>query len=297
MTENPIHPNYSPPVDLLLVYGDPRKFQEWPDYLSLGFNEEHTSDLIRMSLDPDLNFADSDSIEVWAPIHAWRTLGQLRAQAAIEPLLALFHMFEEEDGSDWTSEDLPEVYTLIGAAAIPALAGYLLDESHPDFPREVAARSLRRIAEEHPDFRSECIAPIADALENFETSTPVFNALMISILIDMKAEAALPLIERAFAAENVELFGFADWDDVQVEFGLKEPDPNKERFVPPILSSIVKMFDLLSDDADDTEPPPFFDVTDNRTGYKPSRKADAKTKAKRKQAAKSRKINRMKRKK
>ncbi|MEO8397176.1 MAG: hypothetical protein ABI700_29545, partial [Chloroflexota bacterium] len=212
---------YSSPVDLLLIYGDPRKFREWPDYLALGFTEAHVPELISMALDPELNWADSESLEVWAPIHAWRALGQLRAQAAIEPLLTLFHMFEEDDGSDWTSDDLPDVYAMIGAAAIPALSAYLLDESHGDFPRENAARSLRLIAEGHPDFRSDCIAPIAAALEKFETNTPVLNSLLITALTDLKAEETLPLMERAFASENVEMFGFDDWDDVQVEFGLK----------------------------------------------------------------------------
>jgi HEAT repeat protein len=31
-------------------------------------------------------WADQNSMEVWAPVHAWRALGQLRAEEAIKPL-------------------------------------------------------------------------------------------------------------------------------------------------------------------------------------------------------------------
>ncbi len=293
MTDNPASSPYFPPVDLLLVYGEPEFAAEWPDYLALGFTETHIPELIRMALDPALNWADSESLEVYAPIHAWRTLGQLRAQAAIEPLLALFHMFEEDQGSDWVLDELPQVYAMIGAAAIPALSAYLLHESHGDFPRENAARSLRLIAERHADFRADCIAPIAAALEKFETNTSVLNSLLIATLTDLKAEETLPLMERVFASENVELFGFDDWDDVQVEFGLKEADPNKQRNIPDQFAEIAALLDRLAN-----APPGFEDTFDDSAMSLPPtyKKANAKDKAKRKQAAKSRKINRKKRK-
>ena len=59
---------------------------QWPDYPALGLRMEHVPDLIRMTLDDELHGADSDSREVWAPLHAWRALGQLRAESAIKPL-------------------------------------------------------------------------------------------------------------------------------------------------------------------------------------------------------------------
>ena len=70
---------YTEPVSKLLSYGDCRNFKEWPDYLELGFAREHVPDLIGMATDEELNWADSDSLEVWAPIHAWRALGQLHS--------------------------------------------------------------------------------------------------------------------------------------------------------------------------------------------------------------------------
>ncbi|TVP61729.1 MAG: hypothetical protein EA342_20265 [Leptolyngbya sp. LCM1.Bin17] len=37
----------------------------------------------------------SDSKEVWAPVHAWQALGQLKAEAAMEPLISIFNKKEE----------------------------------------------------------------------------------------------------------------------------------------------------------------------------------------------------------
>ncbi len=118
---------YPPPVDRLLTLGDARGQREWHDYRQYGLDREHVPDLIRMATDPDLNWADPDSAEVWAPLHAWRALGQLRAAEAVGPLLGLL---EELEDSDWFNEDLPEVFGLIGPVAIPALIAHLADQQH-----------------------------------------------------------------------------------------------------------------------------------------------------------------------
>jgi len=80
---------YPPPVSELLTLGDCSKIGAWPDYLALGLGPQHIPDLIRMALDEELHWADSDSLDVWLPVHAWRALGQLRAEAAVEPLAGL----------------------------------------------------------------------------------------------------------------------------------------------------------------------------------------------------------------
>ena len=49
--------SYTSPVDKLLTYGDCRELREWPNYLELGFGQEHVSDLIRMATDNELFWA------------------------------------------------------------------------------------------------------------------------------------------------------------------------------------------------------------------------------------------------
>ncbi|MBD2096751.1 hypothetical protein H6F90_16735 [Trichocoleus sp. FACHB-591] len=63
---------------------------------------------------------ESEGLEIWASIHAWRSLGRLRAEAAIEPLLSLLHRMDDE-GNAWIGEELPEVFGMIGAVAIMLL--------------------------------------------------------------------------------------------------------------------------------------------------------------------------------
>src|SRR5947199_10014057 len=112
---------YPPPVNKLLTYGASKsvQWQNWPNYAELGLGPEHIPDLIRMATDNELLWADSDSLEVWAPRSEERRVGQQRGQAAIEPLLTLFEVPDEED-NEWAMDELPEVYGMIGPRAIQA---------------------------------------------------------------------------------------------------------------------------------------------------------------------------------
>src|SRR3990170_1588066 len=127
--------DYPPPLDKLVTYGDCRELRDWPNYLELGFQAEHVPDLIRMAADERWNECPSDSLEVWAPVHAIRVLGQLKAEEAIEPLIRLFHQYEVDD---WIPIELPTVLSMIGPSAIPALKTYLADESRDEYQRSTA---------------------------------------------------------------------------------------------------------------------------------------------------------------
>ncbi|MBI5565363.1 MAG: hypothetical protein HY870_10720 [Chloroflexi bacterium] len=184
---------YTPPVDRLLTYGDARNLILQPGYLELGFEPEHIPDLIRMATDPHLNWADSDSLEVWAPIHAWRALGQLHAEAVSVPLQRLF---DELDANEWILEEMPDVYGQIGPAAIPALTGYLAQAGHLLFSYVAAAACLREIGRQQPAVRAECASLIVRHLAQFAANDPTLNGCLISDLIDLKAVEAAPLMAR-----------------------------------------------------------------------------------------------------
>jgi hypothetical protein len=273
---------YSPPVDSLLTYGSCLEQREWPDYLLLGFTAEHVPELIQMATDEDLHLADSDSLEVWAPVHAWRVLAQLRAEAAITPLVGLLSHIDEDDEDDWTPEELPYVFAEIGPAAIPELAAFLSDDLHGVYSRTAAANGLQHIAEKQPTARDEVVAILIRQLEHFDDQEENFNAFLISALVELKAAEALPVIEHAFAAGAVEEFVMGDWEDVQIEFGLKTeretPRPNylleKFDFGPEELTARI---------VDETKR---LQVLDRRNAKK--------EKSKRKQSKKTRKQNRKK---
>jgi hypothetical protein len=220
--------SYPPPVDKLLTYGEGKLSSpdNWSNYLELGLGPEHIPDLIRMATDEQLNEADTDSLEVWAPTHAWRALGQLQAQAAIEPLLTLFETLKDDD---WVMSELPEVFGMIGPAALPALAAYLADITHYDSARISATSCIEKIGKLWPEARTECVEILTEQLKLFAENDLDLNGFLILTLVELQAKEAAPVIERAYAANRVELIVMGDWEDVQVELGLKSPEEVQQK--------------------------------------------------------------------
>lgn len=210
---------YPEPVAKLLTLGDCREMRQWPDYLALGIGPQHVPDLIRMVEDVELNQADSLSLEVWAPVHAWRTLGQLRAEAAIEPLIGLLEQIDEEY-DEWIGEEVPKVLGMIGPLAIPKLSECLFTPHEGIWAQSLAGNALATIGSRHPEVRDECIATLTKALEGFSSQDRALNAFLISDLIDLKAIEAALLMEKAFASDRVDLSIPGDWEDVQIQLGL-----------------------------------------------------------------------------
>jgi hypothetical protein len=209
---------YSPPVNKLLAYVDCSKLQDFPNYIEeFGFGKEHIPDLIRLATDKTLHVTCLDTLLVWAPVHAWRTLGQLRATEAIEPLITLFHDVED----DWNNFDLPKAFGLIGADAIPALTKYIGDNSREDYQRFAAVSSFFYIAENYPDLRDKCVSVLTQQLELFAVNGREFNAILINELVKLKAVESVSLIKKAFSRRKVDALLMGNWDDVQVGLGLK----------------------------------------------------------------------------
>src|SRR4051812_7642683 len=103
---------YRPPVDQLLTLGDLREVPRY-DYLSLGLGPDDVPDLIRMASDDALWWSGEEKIEVWSAVHAWRALGELRAEAAIEPLVALLAKPDPDEFDEWIGEELPDIFAQI----------------------------------------------------------------------------------------------------------------------------------------------------------------------------------------
>jgi hypothetical protein len=207
--------DYPAPLSELLTLGKPSDRRHWPDYLSAGFGSEHIPDLIRMAQDEDLHWADSDSTEVWAPVHAWRVLALLHADAAIEPLVDLLDRVDDYD-DDWVNEDLPVALGVLGPAAVPALREGLANSDRGLWARVAMTSSLSEIGQKHPKARSACVAALAGQLERFAEMDPILNAFLISALVDLNAKEAAPVIEMAFAANQVDLSVMGDWQDVEI---------------------------------------------------------------------------------
>ena len=218
---------YSEPVKKLLTYGDARKFREWPDYLKLGLSNEHIPELIAILMDNELYSLGSDTLEVWASIHAWRALGQLRAVEAIPSLLEQLYCIDEYD-DDWMSEEIPNVFGMIGSPAIPALTDYVADPGKLLFARICAITSLAKIGIASPDHRGPCVESLTRQLEKFMQNDKTLNAFLVCNLVDLKAVESLSTIQQAFHKKYVELSIMGDLEDVEIKLGVRPRPPKQE---------------------------------------------------------------------
>ncbi|MBM3314036.1 plasmid pRiA4b ORF-3 family protein [candidate division WOR-3 bacterium] len=215
-----------PPLAELFKLGAPPRGEEWPDYLSFGLGPEHVPDLIRLAVDKELNLTPRDTSELWVPVHAWRALGQLGAAEAAQPLTQLLPLFEE-NLDERVGAELPRVFGLLGAPAAGPLSEYLSDGSHPQGARIAAAQGLSMIAARHPEAYDNCVSLLAAQLRKFQENSETLNGCLITDLVSLEAVEHAPLMEQAFAAGRVDLYEGGDWEDTQIELGLK-----RERTTP-----------------------------------------------------------------
>jgi hypothetical protein len=141
----------------------------------------------------------------------------------------------DEDYEEWIGEELPEVLGLIGPAAVPRLGECLTIPHDGMWAQITAALALREIGNRHPVARDECISALSKGLESFTSQDPGLNGFLISSLVDLKAVEAAPLMEKAFAADCVDLLILGDWEDVQISLGLldKRQTPARRAIAVP----------------------------------------------------------------
>ncbi len=253
-----IENSYAPPVSQLLSLGEPRgkERQDWRDYSALGISAESVPELIRMATDDALNDGLPKSKAVWAPVHAWRALGQVladnhpRAGETIGPLLSLLQRIDDAQ-DDWVTSDLPKALALMGSVAVDPAAKYLADAAHGEWARVAAATTLGEIGQKHPELRAECVARLVKQLEKFSDQLEAVNTFVISALWDLRAVEAMPVIERAFVDGLVDESVNGDLEDFQIRFGLKSKRDHPRK--PNRLSEMSGKLAGLHEETEDYE--------------------------------------------
>ncbi|HEY4383640.1 MAG TPA: hypothetical protein VGN34_04065 [Ktedonobacteraceae bacterium] len=273
---------YTAPVDQLRQFRELEAFDaESIDYMTkFGLSRADIPELIRMATDEDFLQDDAESIEAAAPIYALLALTQLQAEEAIEPLLATLQKYAKDE---WVMSALIRFYATFGARSIPAIRTILFDPTITDsFAKGLAGDIITRIAEQHPETRSECIQTFISIL-NTEPPDTELNGEIVENLITLHAVEAVPDVEKAFQAGKVDFVFGGTWEDFQVDMGLKEPDETQPSiFRHPDLSSVPSS---LEEKPQPPAPNPYL-------AHKPSTPHAGKNKAK--QAKVARKKNRRK---
>lgn len=242
-------PTYARPVADLLELGCPPRSsgpaEYWHDYLAHGLTEAHVPELVRLASTRVQLEGEPDDEAIWGPIHAWRALGRLRAEAAIEPLLTMANELDRL-GDDWFLSDAPRVFAMLGPPALEPLAEFLLNAENETYARVMAAESLRELARECPACRTPAIEGLCRALDQHARNDVTLNAFIIMYLVDLGAREAAEAIERAYAVGRVDVGVTGTWKSVRDELGVpgmglvtaKSPrNPNSNPWVRKPLSA------------------------------------------------------------
>ena len=232
----------------LETFGDPRKTWRWregdPDYVAaLALTPDDVPQLLAVTREwverTDWPEDDTD-LSVYAPIHAWRSLAQLKAVDAVPVLLEMLAPMDERM-DDWHLEEFPYAFAWIGPTALDLLTAYLREPSHPEFARICAAHGMQTIAAAHEDQRERVVSGLAGQLEHFSDQPESLNAFLVSYLLQLKAVSAADVIERAFAADAVDVPVVGNWSQVRAELGVQGqglvPDTLANQRLHPFLPS------------------------------------------------------------
>ena len=227
--------DFSEPVLALCELGEaPARQREWIDYpKTLGLTNEHIPELIRIVEDieifmPEYEDIGDDVPEVFSSIHAWRALGQLRAEEAIPTFIDLAIRNQELD-IDWIFGGIPKALGMIGPVAIPHLEAYLCGENREEWATATISDSLAQIGKVHPESRLDCIKALERGLERYQTNLPYVNASLIYDLASLKATESDSLVKQVFDADKVDLSLNGDYENYQLDVGLIEERRTPER--------------------------------------------------------------------
>lgn len=217
---------------------DSYRAESWVDYPErFGLTEADIPELIRMACDPLFDQLDAETDQAaWAPIHAVRALGQLRAEAAIAPLLKL--LLQDDD---YFKQNIPEAIGLIGERAIASTAKYFHNSQHASHDRIFFMACLEAIATKHPEHRQSCIEPLMAELENYESREDDFlDSCLIDTLAELQATEAAPLIETVFSHKEIDETIGGPWPMIQVRLGLKQKSDFTPKQLKPRASKRLK---------------------------------------------------------
>lgn len=212
--------------------------QSWrdgdPDYVALlGAEADDVPLLVRVAQEWFPSYEGDEPAEFradapasYAPMHAWRTLAQMRAEEAAEDLAAMIPRFVEHD-DDRLTEEFDGAVGQLGPRALPVLCRLLGDAYEDDFTRAMSAETIRQTAGAWPECRERAVAILAEKLERFRDEAPFVNAFIVKALVGLKATETADLIQRAFGEWAVDEMGIGDWPETRHRLGLGPAPPRR----------------------------------------------------------------------
>lgn len=211
---------------------NPRDFLNWEDHqgyyaATCRVSREDVPGLIeivRHWSDPNW-LPDTTGLDVpkataeMLPVTAWRTLADLQATEAVEPLIDVICACGDEF-DDWVFEELPEILGEFGELAIEPLMILAKDQTRKEFARSAAVHALRFVVKYHPEFRETVLRCLTQLMENAAQETNEFNTSLLCELMDLKAIESAAAIEHAYSLDCIDTWMCGDWEEVRKELGV-----------------------------------------------------------------------------
>jgi hypothetical protein len=238
---------YELPVSKLLWIGEPG--QTWRKYSVLGLGQEHIPELMRMVKDPTFDLIETESAEVWGPVHAWRALAELRAAELPSALLDRLDEFDVDEFDDQFLCDFSKLMVMYGPTALTPLIHYLNDRRKSGTNRWTAAEAIAAVADAHPEVRRQAIAALEQTLSGAVNNPPELNAGVIAALVDLGARDSMDLIRKAMTPGTVDESICGSLESVEFDLGFRDQPPPRRR--PRIPYEVIDNWDDDESEEDD----------------------------------------------
>jgi len=204
----PHEATFHPPVDQLLRLG-PK--MATVDYAKFGLTTADVPELIRLATHAPLFQADDDRLS-YAPVHACEALIQMRVPEAVEALLATLPWVEDDTFDVWSFEHLPSLFGKVGRPAVEPCRDYIADKGNSCEARQHAIWILGKLGGRRGRALYDvCVEALCAQLAKFAEQSKTFNGKLINVLGDLEALEAIPLIDAAFRANQVDIDQCGSW--------------------------------------------------------------------------------------
>jgi tetratricopeptide (TPR) repeat protein len=195
------------------------------DYVQkYGIGPQHREPLEQMLKDPVFQQVGPTDREAFAPMHAWRALGQIGDQRSLP---VLFSVLLDPDVSAWDYDELPKIIGSFAAAALPStLQEHRVRLADPEGDETLLwalQLILALIAKRDPESRGAVIDCLRAVVTDPQMHLITTRASAIASLSELRAVECLPAIEQAYADGMVDI-GYIGLSSVREKMALGEVD-------------------------------------------------------------------------
>lgn len=228
---------YELPVSRLLWIGQPER--RWRSYRGMGLTETDIPELFRLLRDQSSE--DWHPPESWAPVHAWRALAEFQAPELIPDILNLLDEGDGLDIDDVLLDDMFEIASRVGPAALPFFKAHVKDTSKDALNRWTACSAAAAIARRYPATRAQVIALLESILKSAKDNFVILNTGAMTELVDLGSRESIDLIRHVMKARFADEGFRGPIERIEFDLGFRDRPPAK---VEP---------DLLLDEPDTPE--------------------------------------------